>query len=333
LLLKKALSRVNPKQTREYDISAFPGQIVIELPIFQKCSDFFCFPPKTTGLIMNENDTLQRFIFEHASIRGEIAHLKETFTTIINQRPYPPMVKNLLGEAMVSCLLLAGSIKFEGELALQFQGDKRLPLLLVQCDNHLQMRAFAKYEDALHTEDYAEAFLHGQMVLTINQYNHTQAYQSVVPIQSTSMGENLMHYFAQSEQVASRVWLAVNENSAAGMLLQLLPGQDIEQREQFWEYAVALGQTVSEGELLTLENQTLLHRLYHETQLRLFESRSVSFQCRCSTEKMQQVLTILGEEETKKLLEEKGQVDVTCDFCNSHYSFDAIDIALLFHKK
>lgn len=282
---------------------------------------------------MKENDSLQRFIFEHASIRGEIAHLNETFTTIINQRPYPPMVKNLLGEAMVSCLLLAGSIKFDGELGLQFQGDDRLPLLLVQCDNTLQMRAFAKYGDALSTEDYAEAFLNGQMVLTINQYNQTQSYQSVVPIQSTSMGENLMHYFAQSEQVASRVWLAVSEDSAAGMLLQLLPGQDIEQREHFWEYAVALGQTVSEKELLTLENQTLLHRLYHETQLRLFDGRSVSFQCRCNAEKMQQVLSVIGEEETKKLLEEQGQVDVTCDFCNSHYAFDAIDIAMLFHKK
>ena len=282
---------------------------------------------------MKETDNLQRFIIEHASIRGEIAHLDETFTTIINQRPYPPMVKNLLGEALVSCLLLAGSIKFDGELGLQFLGDKRLPLLLVQCDNKLQMRAFAKYEDALSTEEYAEAFLNGQMVLTINQYNQTQSYQSVGPIQSTSMGENLMHYFAQSEQVASRVWLAVSEHSAAGMLLQLLPGQDIEQREQFWEYAVALGQTVSEQELLTLENQTLLHRLYHETQLRLFDGRSVSFQCRCSAEKMQQVMTILGEEETKKLLEEQGQVDVTCDFCNSHYTFDAIDIAMLFHKK
>lgn len=282
---------------------------------------------------MKENDSLQRFIFEHASIRGEIAHLNETFKTIINQRPYPPMVKNLLGEAMVSCLLLAGSIKFDGELGLQFQGDARLPLLLVQCDNKLQMRAFAKYEDALSTEDYAEAFLNGQMVLTINQYNQTQSYQSVVPIQSTSMGENLMHYFAQSEQVASRVWLAVSEDSAAGMLLQLLPGQDVEQREQFWEYAVALGQTVSEEELLTLENQTLLHRLYHETQLRLFDGRSVSFQCRCNAEKMHQVLTVIGEEETKKLLEEQGKVDVTCDFCNSHYSFDAIDIAMLFHKK
>jgi molecular chaperone Hsp33 len=281
---------------------------------------------------MKEADTLQRFMFEHASIRGEIAHLKETYQTIMEQRDYPPMVKNLLGEALISCLLLVGSIKFEGELSLQFQGDKRLPLLLVQCDHQLQMRAFASYQADLERIDYAEAFLKGQMVLTINQYKQTQAYQSIVPIQSTSMSENLTHYFAQSEQVASQVWLAVGEDMAAGMLLQLMPGQDTTQREQFWEYAVVLGQTVSEEELLTLDNQTLLNRLYHETELRLYDSRSIRFRCRCSEEKMKEVLKILGEDESKKLLKERGNIEISCDFCNKHYSYDEIDITMLFRK-
>ncbi|CDZ75964.1 Heat shock protein 33 [Legionella massiliensis] len=281
---------------------------------------------------MKETDSLQRFLFEKASIRGEIAHLKETYQTIMNQRPYPPMVKNLLGEALISCLLLAGSIKFEGELSLQFQGDKRLPLLLVQCDHQLHMRAFAGYQDDLEMIDYAEAFLKGQMVLTINQYNTTQSYQSIVPIQSTAMSENLTHYFAQSEQVATQVWLAVGDDMAAGMLLQLMPGQDSQQREQFWEYAVVLGQTVSEKELLTLNNETLLHRLYHETELRIFDGRPISFRCRCSEEKMKEVLKILGEEEAKALLKEREKIEVSCDFCNKHYSYDAIDIAMLFLK-
>ena len=281
---------------------------------------------------MNDTDTLQRFLFEDASIRGEIAHLNTVFTSIINQRVYPPMVKTLLGEAMIACLLLAGSIKLEGELSLQFQGDKRLPLLLVQCDNQLRMRAFAKFGESLTDEDYSEAFLDGKMVLTINQYNQTQAWQSVVPIQTLSMSDNLMHYFAQSEQISTRVWLAVGDTGAAGMLLQLMPGQDSAHREQFWEYAIVLGQTVSERELLHLDNQILLHRLYHETQVRIFEGRPVCFQCRCTPEKMKQVLTILGEEDSKQLLSEQGKVEITCDFCNSHYSFDPIDIAMMFHK-
>lgn len=281
---------------------------------------------------MKELDSLQRFIFEHASIRGEIAHLDESFKTIMSQRDYPPMVKNLLGEALVSCILLAGSIKFEGDLSLQFQGDDRLPLLLVQCDNTLKIRGFAACKDGLEIKDYAEAFLSGQMVLTINQYNQTQSYQSVVPIQATSMAENLMFYFAQSEQIASRVWLAVDDDRAAGMILQLMPGQDTTEREQFWEYAVALGQTVNESELLNLDNTTLLHRLYHETELRLYEARPIAFQCRCTEEKMKDVLKVLGEEDAKELLKAKGTIDVSCDFCNKKYEFDAIDITLLFRK-
>lgn len=281
---------------------------------------------------MKESDTLQRFIFEHANIRGEIVHIEQTYQTIMAQRNYPPMVKNLLGEAIVSCLLLASSIKFEGSLSLQFQGDKRLSLLLVQCDHELNIRAFARFEESLETEDYAKAFLSGQMVMTINQDNQTNSYQSMVPLQSTSMSENLMNYFAQSEQISTRVWLAVNETAAAGMLLQLMPGQDTVQREQFWEYAVQLGQTVSEEELLTLDNQTLLYRLYNETEVRVFDSRGTQFQCRCSLDKMRQVINILGEKEAQELLEEQGKIDIRCDFCNKEYLFDAIDVAMLFHK-
>ncbi|BCA96973.1 33 kDa chaperonin [Legionella antarctica] len=281
---------------------------------------------------MKESDTLQRFIFEHANIRGEIVHIEQTYQTIMNQRDYPPMVKNLLGEAMVSCLLLASSIKFEGKLNLQFQGDERLPLLLVQCDHEFNIRAFAKYMEHLEIIDYATAFLKGQMVLTISPDNQTQIYQSTVPIQATSMSENLMTYFAQSEQIATRVWLAANEEMAAGMLLQLMPGQDTLQKEQFWEYAVQLGQTVSEEELLTLDNKSLLYRLYNETEVRVFESRSTRFQCRCNPEKMNQVITILGEQEAKELLKEQGGITVNCDFCNQKYTLDSIDVTMLFHK-
>lgn len=282
---------------------------------------------------MKEIDTLQRFLFEHASIRGEIAHLGEVYKTIIQQHHYPPAVKTLLGEALIACVLLAGSIKFEGEISLQFHGDKRLPLILVQCDHDLHIRGFAKFQEQDEEQqpiDYVNAFIAGKMVLIINQYQQTQSYQSVVPIHSVSMADNLMHYFAQSEQLSTRVWLAVGEDGAAGMLLQLMPGQNTMQREQFWEYAVHLGQTISDQELLSLDNATILYRLYHETEIRLYHARSIEFRCRCTAEKMQQVLSVLGEQDVRQLLKEKGQIDVSCDFCNHHYAFDAIDIELLF---
>ena len=281
---------------------------------------------------MKEADTIQRFIFEHAHIRGEIVHIQKTYQTIMEQRHYPPMIQYLLGEAIVSCLLLASSIKFEGSLNLQFQGDNRLSLILVQCDHELNIRAFAKCKDDLAIEEYASAFLNGQLIMTINQYNQTQIYQSVIPIQSTSMSDNLMDYFALSEQIPTKVWLAVNEDRAAGMLLQLMPGQDSLQTEQFWEYAVQLGATVREEELLELDNETLLHRLYHETDLRIFEPRTVHFKCRCNAEKMQQVIKILGEDEARALLAERGTIEVGCDFCNQKYHFDSIDVTMLLLK-
>lgn len=282
---------------------------------------------------MKEADTLQRFIFEKESIRGEIVHIEQAYQTIINQRDYPTMIKNLLGEALVSCLLMTSTIKFQGSLSLQFQGDERLSLLLVQCDHELNIRGFARFKENLEIIDYATAFLQGKMVITISQDNQTQAYQSLVPIQSTSMSENLMAYFAQSEQIATRVWLAVNETGAAGMILQLMPGQDTQHREHFWEYAIQLGQTVTENELLTIDNQTLLYRLYNETEIRTFPSREIRFQCRCNPEKINQVIKILGEEEAQAVLQEKGQIDINCDFCNHKYTFDSIDVAMIFRNK
>ena len=230
---------------------------------------------------MNDINASQGFIFQDAQVRGQIVRLEHTVQTILHQHPYPPMLRHLLAEALASCLLLIGSLKFEGNMSLQFQGDKRLSLLLVQCDH-----------------------------------------------------QNLTHYFAQSEQLATRIWLATDESRVAGMMLQLMPGTEktTQDREVFWEYATHLGQTITDHELLNFDNETLLHRLYHETELMLFDSRSARFRCRCSREKMQQVITLLGEKDAKKLIEEKGHVEVSCDFCNNQYHFDSIDVTLLFHK-
>ena len=280
---------------------------------------------------MTQQDSLQRFIFEHANIRGEIVHLDETYQTIIHQHAYPEAIKQLLGEALAACALLTASIKFEGEISLQFQGDKRLPLLIVQCNHQLQIRGFAQYQNEPDI-DYKKAFLDGKMVITIHQDNTTQSYQSVLPLNSTNMSENIMHYFAQSEQLSTRVWLAVNQSKATGMLMQLMPGQDTEQREQFWEYAIQLGQTLSKNELLSLDNETILHRLYHETELRLFTARPVQFRCRCTADKMKQVLSILGEQDAQQLLSEKGMISVHCEFCNRQYQFDAIDVSMFFRQ-
>lgn len=281
---------------------------------------------------MQNKDQLQRFIFEHADIRGSIVRMEKSYQQIIQQQNYPPKVKQLLGEALLACLLLADSIKFEGRLSLQFQGDKRLSMLLVQCDHQLQLRGFARFTENLSDEDYEQAFLNGQLALTISPDKSTQAYQSLVSINSSSMAENLMYYFAQSEQLSTRIWLTADETQVAGMMLQLLPEGGSLEREEFWEYATQIGQTITKEELLSLDNIEILHRLYHETELRIFDPRPIAFKCQCSQDKMREVLRVLGEEEAKELLQEQQSIQVSCDFCNQEYQFDDIDIAIIFKK-
>lgn len=282
---------------------------------------------------MHANNSLQRFLFEHAAIRGEIIHLDSVYQTIIQQRPYPPKIKQLLGEALMACALLVGSIKFEGEVSLQFQGDTRFGLMLIQCNHLLEIRGYANITEGLADAEYEDAFVHGKLVVNLTPHHQTQTYQSIVPLISSNMSDNLMNYFAQSEQVPSKVWFAINDQNAAGILLQLMPSQSTQQREQFWEYAVHIGETITSKELLSLDNTTLLHRLYHETELRLYPERTIQFKCRCNPEKMQQVLTLLGEEDAQALLKEKGQIDICCEFCNLQYSFDPIDVTMLFRKQ
>ena len=281
---------------------------------------------------MQALNSLQRFLFEHAAIRGEVIHLDSVYQTITQQRVYPSTIKRLLGEAMMSCALLVGGIKFEGEVSVQFHGDHRFPLMLIQCDHSLQMRGYANFAENLADEQYIESFLQGNLVVNLTPHQQTQTYQSIVPLTSASMSDNLMHYFAQSEQLPSKVWFALDEHKAAGILLQLMPGQSSLQREQFWEYAVHIGATIKDDELLNLDNMTLLHRLYHETELRLYPERTVQFKCRCSHEKMAQVITMLGEKDVQDLLKEKRQVDIRCEFCNLNYQFDPIDVTLLFRQ-
>lgn len=298
---------------------------------------------------MSEFDSLQRFIFEHANIRGEVIHLQESYQAILEQHDYPHAVKKILGEALMATVMLAGSIQFEGELSLQFHGDKRLPLLLIQCNHNLELRGFAKFEPQHNNQDnqpidYENAFLNGKMVLNINQYNQTQAYQSIIPIQSISIAKNLTNYFTQSEQLETRVWFATDNMSyparATGLLIQAMPltsntnnpSNSHLNNEQFWEYAVKMAETITEHELLNLNNTTMLYRLYHETEVRLFPARDVSFHCRCNIEKMKQVISMLGKEDIDQLIKEKNEVAITCDFCNKKYIFDAIDTELIFRK-
>ena len=276
-------------------------------------------------------DCIQSFMFTESPVRGHIVHLEKTLKTILNQQVYPRDVQRLLTETLIACVLLTKSIKFEGEITVQFQGDDRLPLLIAQCTHDLNIRGYAQFNHDPNI-DYHEAFIKGTMVVTIQHSQQAKAYQSVIPISSIHLADNLMQYFGQSEQIPSFVMFAHNAHLGAGIMLQQMPSEKSVEREQFWEYATHISHTLTANELLQLTNQTLLHRLFHETEIRLFDSKAVTFACRCNPLRMQRILSILGEKESLHLLHEQGHIGVTCEFCNQPYRFDAIDVAQFFKE-
>jgi molecular chaperone Hsp33 len=274
---------------------------------------------------MKNTDTLQRFIFEDTDIRGEIVHLNHSFQTIMQQHKYPPAVFNLLAECLVAAVLLSATLKYRGQLTLQFQGNGPLKMLVAKCNEKFEIRGLAQFDENRVSNQNSTSLLGtGQLVVTVDQGKKVNSYQSIIPLQHKSIAENLEDYFGQSVQISTKIWLAVNENSAAGMLLQLLPNKQHSalHREQFWEHAVKLGETISNQELLELDNPTILHRLYHQENVRLFDPEKIKFRCQCSQKRMENVIKLVGRTEIESILAEHQVVDIKCEYCNKTYTFD-----------
>jgi molecular chaperone Hsp33 len=275
-----------------------------------------------------DSDTLQRFLFTDAPVRGEIVHLNATFRAALERRVYPEPVRVVLGEFMAAAALLTATLKFEGRLTLQVQGDGPVRLLVVECSSESTLRATAQWEGEVALAPLTTLIGAGRLAITIEPRKGKERYQGIVSVEGASVAHALERYFAQSEQLATRLWLATDTQQAAGMLLQQLPGAAMD--DDLWVRAVELGSTITHTELLDLPVRTLLHRLYHEEDLRLFTGTPVSFRCSCSRGRVESVLRMLGRDEVQGILSEQGAVDVDCEFCGRHYHFDAVDAEQLF---
>lgn len=280
-------------------------------------------------------DSLQRFIFEDADIRGEITHLNQSFNTIMQQHNYPQPVQLLLGEALSTAVLLCATLKFKGQLTLQFQSDGIIKMLVAKCNDLFEIRGLAQFDIEALAKDMSSTELlgEGQLVVTIQSDERPEPYQSIIPLEKQGIARSVELYFAQSEQLATKLWLAVSPDHAVGMLLQLLPERSSREREHFWEYAVKLGETIKNNELLELDNLTILRRLYHEEDIRLFEPHTIQFKCNCNRSKMANAVRLLGKTDAEELLSDKQYINVTCEFCNSHYNFDKVDVAEIFYEE
>jgi molecular chaperone Hsp33 len=273
-------------------------------------------------------DSLHRFLFEHAPIRGERVHLDASWRSVLERHDYPPLLRRMMGELCAAAVLLAATLKLEGSLILQIQGRGAIRLLVVECSGDLKLRATAKWEGPLHGS-LPELVGDGRFVITLDPRNGKQAYQGIVALEGRSVAEILQNYMSRSEQLETRLWLVADEHAASGMLLQQLPEQTASD-DDAWSRVTQLADTLHGDELMQLPTQELLHRLYHEEDVRLFEAQLVSFHCTCSRENVARMLRMLGAEEVESVLTERKTIEVHCEFCNHRYEFDKIDAAQLF---
>lgn len=287
---------------------------------------------------MITNDALTRFIFEKTPVRGELIRLEETFQTIINQHKYPPALKQLLGEALCVAGLLSAIIKFKGRLSVQFRGKGGLKLLTAQCDNDFNLRALVKWEGMLTYDDLMVAFNDGILAIILDpQPGKGTRYEGIVSWRGNSLVESIEGYFRESEQLNTKISLAVNETNAAGFLLQVVPTKEHENStlEQLstsphWKRIADLTSGLVADDLLHAEHQALLRTLYPNEEVRVFTPVRVGFKCPCTRKRGEDAILVLGQKEAAEELKDKNTIVVTCDFCNKEYVFDRVDVAKIF---
>jgi molecular chaperone Hsp33 len=277
-------------------------------------------------------DAIQRFIFDRADVRGEIAQLDSAYRQIVGRSEQSPVVQRLMGEGLVAAALLAATLKYPSALTLQMQSKGPLSLLLVQVGSDGTMRAMARTRgdvpaDATLDEQASE----GTLAITIEPADGGERYQGIVDLSGGSLAAALEHYFAESEQLPTQVWLSADPERAAGLLLQRLPGPEggPARDADAWERAGQLAATVTGSELRELSADAVLRRLFHEEDIRLFEPSPLRFGCRCSRQRVADMLRSLGAAELRETLAEQGRIQVHCDFCNEPYGFDAVDVEAL----
>ncbi len=282
-------------------------------------------------------DSLRRFVFEHAAIRGAVVSLDACCREILDCHPYPPALRRALGEILAAAALLAASLKFDGSLAVQLQGDGAVRLLVVECDARLALRATAQWgaaAEALPRDaslfDLAGGPERGRLAITLDPQDGGQIYQGIVGLEATSIARLFEHYLATSEQIASRMQLATTAGRAVGLLLQRMP-EAAATTATAWQQAAKAVDEISADQLLAAATPAALLALaFPADDLRLFRPQPARFACRCSSERVANALRIIGRAEVESILAEQGAVSVHCEFCNRRYAFDTLAARMLF---
>ena len=287
---------------------------------------------------MSQFNVLNRYLFTDAHARGELVQLSSSFESIIKNHNYPVGVEKLLGELLCATCLLTATLKFEGDITVQLQGDGPVGYMSVSGNNKQQMRGIAKMAEETSADTLQTLIGKGTMIITIRP-NAGEAYQGVVALDEESLADCLAHYFDVSEQIPTKIWLFCDteQQLAAGALVQLLPDGDgstenKEQQQSDFEHLCQLTNTIKSEEVFSLEAEALLYRLYHQEQVNIFEPQMVSYVCGCSADKCLSAISQIEPSEIKAILAEQGKISMTCDYCITTYDFDELSLKSFISK-
>ncbi|CFR27642.1 Hsp33 family molecular chaperone HslO [Yersinia frederiksenii] len=281
---------------------------------------------------MSNHDQLHRYLFANHAVRGELVSVNETYQQVLANHDYPPAVQKLLGEMLVATSLLTATLKFDGDITVQLQStDGPLTLAVINGNNQQEMRGVARFKGEINDDSTLKEMVgNGYLVITITP-EKGERYQGVVALEGETIAACLENYFMQSEQLPPRLFIRTGhvegKAAAGGMLLQVMPAQ--ERNEDEFDHLTQLTATVKAEELFTLPANEVLYRLYHQEEVTLYEPQNVSFRCTCSRERCADALVTLSEDDITEMLEQDGNIDMHCEYCGSHYLFDAVDIASL----
>lgn len=277
----------------------------------------------------NPTSHVQRFLLENLDIRGAVVRLTDVWQALQQGRAYADPVARLLGEMCAVSVVIAGNLKQAGRLTFQISGQGPVSLLVVDCTEKLNLRAYAKAETVPADESLPALVGDGRLQLALDVAGLDQPYQSVVPLEGDSIAATFEHFLLQSEQQPAGLWLACNADAAVALFVQKLPGADARD-EDGWSRVLQLARTVRREELLGLQADELLRRLFAEEDVRLYPARAVTHDWPADPAKVASMLQALGETEVRAMLAEQGTLVVHDDLSNHSYRFDAADVEALF---
>ena len=290
---------------------------------------------------------LHKFLFDGVPVRGMLVRLGDSWRELLRRRgagnSYPAPVRTLLGEMAAAATLMQANIKFNGALVLQVFGDGPVKLAVAESNPDLSFRATATIAGAVADDAALAALLdqrgQGRCAITLDPKDAQpgqQPYQGVVPLRAASgeplasLSQVLEHYMLQSEQLDTRLVLAANDELAAGLLIQRLPTAHDGGLNEDYQRIAMLASTLERDELLSLDADTVLRRLFWEESVSRFEPQRPRFACTCSRERVRRMLKSLGRAEIESIVAEQGRVEIGCEFCGLRYEFDRVDAGELF---